>query len=120
MKSSDQIIVSSLELLSHVGITSEERARAQRLTVSLIVVPERDFSSLQDDIRNALDYAVLCEKVRALAASGDRNLIETLVEEIAALVLSEFKARSVEIELRKYILPETEYVAVKICREAER
>jgi dihydroneopterin aldolase len=44
-------------------------------------------------------------------------LIETLAEEIAGLLMSRYALSSVEVEVRKYILPQTEFVAVKIRRE---
>ena len=34
------------------------------------------------------------------------------------MLLSGYPLRSVEVELRKYILPDTEFVAVRIHREA--
>ena len=116
----DRIFISNLELLSRIGITAEERDQPQRLTVSLGLEPRRDFSALEDSIGNAVDYATVCEKVRALASASQRNLIETLAVEIAQALLVEFPLDAVEIELRKYILPETDYVAVKIRREAAR
>jgi dihydroneopterin aldolase len=114
----DQIFISNLELLAHIGVTDEERAEPQRLTVSLALVPSRGFSGLGDRLKNAVDYADVCERVRALAAKQPRNLIETLAEEIARALLAYFSLGIVEIELRKYILPETEFVAVRIRREA--
>jgi dihydroneopterin aldolase len=44
-------------------------------------------------------------------------LIETLAEEIAGLLLERFPLRAVEVELRKFILTDTAYVAVRIRRE---
>ena len=120
LKMTDRIFISNLELLSRIGITAEERDQPQRLTISLGLEPRRDFSALEDSIGNAVDYATVCEKVRALASASQRNLIETLAVEIAQALLVEFPLDAVEIELRKYILPETDYVAVKIRREAAR
>ena len=112
----DQIVVSQLELSAHIGVPDEERAEVQRLTVSLVLVPKRGFTGLGDEIANTVDYFGLTRRVRQLAAERPRKLIETLVEEIAECVLGEFAVRSVEVELRKYILADTEYVAVRISR----
>jgi dihydroneopterin aldolase len=114
----DQIVVSQLELSSNVGVPEAERAEAQRLTVSLRLTPKRGFSELADEITNTVDYFVLTRRVRQVAAERPRKLIETLVTEIADCVLREFAVRHVEVELRKYILPDTEYVAVKVSRGA--
>lgn len=115
---SDQILISNLELSARIGITSQEREKAQRLTVSLALEPKWDFSALGDRIENTVDYAQVCLRTVSLAAGGARNLIETLAGEIARMLLKDFPLKAVEIELRKYILPETEFVAVKIRREA--
>lgn len=114
----DRIFISELELSPRIGISDAERAEPQRLTVSLALFPRRDFSALDDRIENTVDYAEVCARVRSLAAQRPRNLIETLAEEIAQFLLADFPLRAVEIELRKYILPETAFVAVKIRRGA--
>ena len=117
---SDSIFISNLELMARIGITEEERAKPQRLTVSIAIFPKHDFSKLNDRIENAVDYAVVCEKVRSLISASANNLIETLATGIAQMLLGQFPVDAVEIELRKYILPETDYVAVKLRREADR
>jgi dihydroneopterin aldolase len=49
-----------------------------------------------------------------------RLLLETLAEEIAAELLARFPLRAIDVDLRKYILPDTAYVAVQIRREQRR
>jgi FolB domain-containing protein len=116
MNAPDEIRIASLELEACVGVPDDERAKPQRLTVSLTIVPARDFAGLDDDITRTVDYAAVTAAIRALAAARPRRLIETLAEEIAQLVLERFGCRHVDLELRKYILPETEYVAVRLRR----
>ena len=105
-----------MELSAHIGVPDEEREVAQRLTLNLRLVPGRSFADLGDDLAQTVDYFSLTRRVRALAAERPRKLIETLVEELAALILREFAVAEVEAELRKYILPDTEYVAVRLIR----
>jgi dihydroneopterin aldolase len=113
----DSIIVSGLEIMARVGVPAAERDAAQRLTVSLLLAPERALSGLADDIAHTVDYAAVCDAVRREAEAKPRHLIETLAEEIASRLLSGFPLRGVEVEVRKYILPGTEYVAVRLRRE---
>ena len=113
----DLIRIEKLELSSFIGVPDEERAAAQRLTVNLTIEPRRDFTALGDAIENAVDYFAVCEAVKTLSLARPRSLIETLAEEIAALVLDRFAVRAVEVELRKYILPDTAHVAVSLRRE---
>lgn len=113
----DVILVEALELSAFIGVPEEERAAPQRLTVSLTLEPTRDFRALEDRIENTVDYFILTEFVKAFTLERPRRLIETLANEIATELLSRFPLRSVEVELRKFILPDTQYVAVKIRRE---
>ena len=113
----DCILIESLELSSYIGVPEEERAAAQRLTVSLVLEPIRDFRALEDRIENTVDYFVLSEFVKTLSLARPRRLIETLAEEIATELLNRFPLRSVEVELRKFILPDTQFVAVRLRRE---
>ena len=116
--SADQIVVSLLSISTFIGATDEEQTRPQRLKVSLVMEPKRGLSNLNDDLANTVDYDAACRAVKSLATTGKRRLIETLAEDIAALLLREYPLAAVEVELRKYILPDTEFVAVKIRRGA--
>jgi 7,8-dihydroneopterin aldolase/epimerase/oxygenase len=113
----DQILVECLELSSVIGVPEEERAGAQRLTVSLALEPLRDFRRLGDAIENAVDYAAVAEFVKTLSMARPRRLIETLADEIAVALLHRFPLRAVTLELRKFILPDTAFVAARIHRE---
>ena len=117
---SDAILVCGLELSAHIGVPDAEREEAQRLTLNLVLRPASPLSHLGDDLSRTVDYYALTRRVRQLAGARPRRLIETLVEEICSCVLEEFSVRAVEVELRKYILPDTEYVAVRLSRESLR
>ena len=113
----DTILIEQLELAAHIGVPDAERNTPQRLTVSLRMEVARDFRELNDDICRAVDYFAVCAAIKALAAEPPRRLIETLAEEIAAVVLRDFAVAAVEVELRKFILPDTAFVAVCLRRE---
>ncbi len=117
---SDAILVNGLELSAHIGVPDAERVEAQRLTLNLVLVPSAPLSDLGDELGRTVDYFALTRRVRQLAGVRPRRLIETLAEEICFCVLEEFSVRAVEVELRKYILPDTEYVAVRLSRESLR
>lgn len=113
----DSIVIDQLELSARIGVPGEERAQPQRLTLTLSLWPRRDFTALEDRIENTVDYHRVCLAVKALAAADPRHLIETLAGDIARMLLRDFPLAAVEVELRKFVLPETNFVAVKIRRE---
>ena len=116
----DAIRIEQLEMMARVGVPDEELAHAQRLTISLTLFPREPLMRLGDDIARTVDYFAVSEAVKAIAAERPRRLIETLAEEIAERVLSRFALSSVEIELRKFILPDTKFVAIRLQRRASR
>jgi len=113
----DEIRIEELELFARVGVPPDERAQPQRLTISLTLQPRDSFHDLGDELARTIDYAAVCEEVRAFAQKREDKLIETLANEIAGHLLQCFNLRRVEVELRKFVLPETKYVAVRIARE---
>lgn len=112
----DRIFINQLELMATIGVSVEERARPQRLSATIGVEPVDGFSHLGDRIEAAIDYTAVCEVVNETAMRSDCQLLETLAETICAHLLARFPARRIEIELRKFILPATNFVAVKISR----
>ena len=116
----DSIHVEQLELLARLGVPDDERATPQRLALNLTIEPENGFHALEDRIENTVDYFVVAQTVQQLAAAKPRHLLETLAEEIAQEVLARFPVRAVEVELRKFILPDTAFVAVRLRRERRR
>lgn len=114
----DEIRIEELELMAHVGVPEEERAAPQRLSVSLILRPRHGFAELADDLARTIDYAAVCEEVQQLVAGRRDKLIETLAHEIALHLLRRFELARIEVEVRKFVLPQTRFVAVRVVREA--
>ena len=113
----DQIHIEQLQLSSHIGVPDDEQRAPQRLTATLTLNPLRDFKDLQDDITRAVNYYDVCRRIEVVASARPRRLIETLAEDIAADLLATFPLRRVDVEIRKFILPETAFVAVHLRRE---
>ena len=110
------VIIKGLEIDAVVGVRDEERKNSQRLQVDAILTPLNAFSEMADDISLTVNYEAAARRIISLAGSRPRNLIETLAMEIAQMLIREFSARRAEVEVRKFILPQTEYVAVRyIC-----
>jgi len=116
----DEIRIDELELMALVGVPDEERARPQRLTVSLVLQTPGTFADLGDDLARTVDYAAVCEELRRFVSNRQNKLIETLAHEMAEHLLQSFELARVELELRKFILPETRYVAARVTRESLR
>jgi dihydroneopterin aldolase len=113
----DQILISRLELSTRIGATEAERSQPQRMLATIVLEPITGFSELHDRLDRTVDYDAAAQAVKACAATGERTLIETLAEEIAALLLCRFALAAVGVELRKFFLPDAEFTGVRIRRE---
>jgi len=113
----DQILLSRLELSTRIGATEAERSLPQRVVASIVLEPTLGFAEMRDRLARTVDYDAVAQAVKAHAAEGERTLIETLAEEIAAMLLRRFALAGVEVELRKFVLPDTEFAGVRIRRE---
>jgi len=114
----DRIHIEQLEIQARVGVTDGERARPQRITISLTIWPEADFSHLSDQIDQTVNYSEVCRAARELVERRSARLIETLASEVADDLLKRFPLRAVEVELRKYVYPDVKHVAVVLRRES--
>lgn len=115
----DQIHIEELEVFARVGVTENERANPQRLTLSITVWPREPFQNLQDDIARATNYSGICAVARDFVSDRSDHLIETLASELAAKLLRSFAITKIRLELRKFVLPDAEYVAVIVTRDAQ-
>lgn len=112
-----RIHISQLELMAHIGVPDQERANPQRLTISLTLWPTHDGTDFHDDINRTVNYAAVCAETKRFVGMRRDKLIETLANALALHLLELFEIRQITIELRKFILPEVEFVSVTVTRD---
>ena len=113
----DVIRIEQIELLAHIGVPDDERSEPQRLTISIAFWPNKSGPEWNDDIARAVNYAEVCAEVRKFVGERRDKLIETLADKLAFHLLQVFGIHRITIELRKYILPDVEFVSVTVTRE---
>ena len=111
----DTITISNLELWTHIGVTDEERSQEQRVLVSINMQLDTKEAGQNDDIHATIDYEVVTNDVRALVTT-ERVTIERLAEDIASMILEKHKPDQVEITVQKFVIPDTDHVAITINR----
>ena len=112
-----RIQIHQLELMAHIGVPDDERATAQRLTCNVTLWPVLPFAKLNDTIERAVNYAAVCAEVKGFVETRRDKLVETMADALAVHLLGRFEIRRVAVELRKYILPEVEFVSVTVTRD---
>ncbi len=110
----DTIRLTGLSVASHIGVPTEERALPQHLRINLTIKPKNPLTGLQDDVQQTIDYASVAETVRKLAMAKPRKLIETLAEDIIDTLLHAYPIMKIQVEVVKFILPDTTSVSVTL------
>jgi 7,8-dihydroneopterin aldolase/epimerase/oxygenase len=112
----DRITIEELAVEAHIGVPEAERARPQKLL--LTVVMECDFSKAAagDAIDETIDYDAASQRLLAFCRGGCWKLIETLAVETAQLILQEFKPLRVSVEVKKFVIPQARFVSVRVER----
>jgi len=116
----DKIIINELAVSFHVGVPDAERANPQRLL--LTVEMEHDFvaAAAGDDLTKTIDYHAVSQRLLHFGDGRSWKLIEALAVDMASMILKEFTAQTVRVEVRKFIIPEARCVAVEVVRSRGR
>jgi dihydroneopterin aldolase len=112
--SGEWIEINELELKGRIGVPEAERETPQRLVVSLRFQISATFQSLNDRVERTVDYGLVAREVEKVVGKTSAHLIETLIGEIGDTLMTRFPMDRLQIELRKYILPNVAYVSVRI------
>jgi dihydroneopterin aldolase len=107
------IHIKGLRVTCHVGVPDEELAVAQQLLLHLELEPIADWRELDDQIERTIDYAAVVAEIEEIATARPRRLIETLATDIGTTLLGHHPLRRVRVMIEKFILPQTQAVAVE-------
>lgn len=110
---SDIIQITDLEVFYRVGVPDEERAQPQRLLLTVGLATDFARAASTDDLAATINYHSVAQRLKGLGEGREWRLIETLAVEIARLAVSEFGARHATVEVKKFILPDTQSVSVQ-------
>ncbi len=114
----DTIVIRDLGVLCRIGVPDEERAKPQRLLITVEMGGDFSRAAASDDIQHTINYFDVSRRVIALCEERSYRLLEKLAGDIAGMALGEFGAKSASVEVKKFILSDARHVAVKITRTA--
>ena len=112
----DKIRIVDLEVTYQVGVTEEERAQPQRLLLWIEIEHDFKHAIAADNLADTIDYHAVCQRLLAFGEGRHWQLIETLAADIASMILEEFRARTVTVEVKKFVIKKADYVSVVVQR----
>ena len=97
----DIIFIEGLEIETIIGVYEHERDIKQKVVLDIeMTLPESDASS-SDDLRHTVDYDAVSKLVTSYVIDTQYQLIESLAEQVASLVLGAFATDSLKLKLSK-------------------
>lgn len=113
----DLIFIHELRLETIIGVHPHERLARQTLMLDLELGADLRPAAATDRLNDTLDYQAVARRIGELASISHVQLVETLAERIAELLLGEFAVPWLRLTLRKPgALPEAREAGVCIER----
>jgi 7,8-dihydroneopterin aldolase/epimerase/oxygenase len=107
-----KITITDLEVFYCVGVPDEERAKPQRLLLTVDINYDFSVAAVSDRIQKTIDYSEVAQSLLKYGEGRSWKLIEKLAANIADLIFSEYKPQGVTVEVKKFVIPQARYVSV--------
>jgi FolB domain-containing protein len=110
------IRIVDLEVFYRVGVPDEERAEPQRLMVTVEMQVQAPSAAASDDLGKTIDYYSVSQDLLSYGEGRSWKLLETLSAELAEMIRTKYRPKSVRVEIKKFIIPEARHISVSCSR----
>lgn len=97
----DIIYLKNLKIDTIIGIYAWERKIKQTIIIDLEMAFDIQPAAVNDDIEAALNYKTIADRLTSFISTSEARLIETLAEQIANIILTEFAVAWLRLSLNK-------------------
>ncbi len=97
----DSIFLHGIETQCVVGVWEWEKQITQKIVVDLDMKADIAKSAATDELEDTLNYKAVAESVIEMLEASRFQLIETMAEEVAKLVMSSFSVSWVKVRINK-------------------
>lgn len=100
-KPGDTIFLYELRVETTIGVWDWERKIRQTVSIDLEMGADIKGAAENDDVDSTLNYKAVAKRVRQFVSESEYQLVETLAENIAGLVLEEFDVPWIQVRVSK-------------------
>ncbi len=97
----DKVFIEDLRVQTVIGIFDWEREIKQTVSLDLEMAFDISKAALTDSIEDTLDYKAVSKRLIHFIEASEFQLVETLAERCAAIVLDEFPVAWLKLRLSK-------------------
>ena len=111
-----RINIVDLEVFYHVGVTDEERAKPQRLLITVEMDTDFATAAMTDRIEKTINYFDVAQELLKYGEGRSWKLMEKLVSTLADYVMTRFRPENLALEVKKFPIPQARYISVAVTR----
>jgi dihydroneopterin aldolase len=97
----DTIFLHDLRIETVVGIWDWERKIRQTVSIDLEMGADVGRAAQHDDIEHTLNYKAVAKRIQSFVGESEFQLVETMAERIADVILTEFDVPWVRVTVNK-------------------
>jgi dihydroneopterin aldolase len=97
----DKVFIEALEIDCVIGIYDWERSIRQPVSLDIEMEFDNRVPAASDSIEDTIDYKKVTKRLLAFVGDSQFHLVETLTEQIARVVVTEFGVSWVKVRLNK-------------------
>ena len=111
-----RISIVDLEVQFCVGVSDAERAKPQRLLLTIEMDLNFMAAANSDRLERSINYQNVVDDLLKFGEGRHWKLIEKLAWNIADSILIRYKPDSVVVEVKKFVIPQARYVGVSVAK----
>jgi len=97
----DTIFIEGLVIETIIGVYEHEREIKQKIVLDIEMTLPDSAVATSDDLRHTVDYDAVSTLVTSFVMDTQYQLIESLAESVASLILDKFAVESLKLKLAK-------------------
>src|SRR5262249_14206171 len=95
----------------------EERAKPQRLLLTVEMESAFGRAARSDEITDTIDYFAVSQQLLKFGEDKSWKLIEKLAADICEMILAEFQPKKVSVEVKKFVISQARFVSVTLKKK---
>ena len=97
----DIVFIKQLEVRTIIGVFDWEREIKQKLVFDLELGTDIKKAAETDSLEDTLDYKAISHAVHDMVEASEYQLVETVAEKVAEMILNQFPVKWLSLELNK-------------------
>jgi FolB domain-containing protein len=111
-----KVTIVDLEVYYRVGVPDQERAKPQRLLLTVDMSLDFAAAAVSDRLERTINYQAVADELLKFGEGRSWKLIEKLATNLADRIMVQYAPEEVTVEVKKFSIPQARYVSASTGR----